>query len=217
MTDYNLAEESKKIWQTLSKLNVNEFTEKKGHLTYLSWAFAYRTMMDHFPDMQILWYTFRDSDNLDRDVLFYPDRTASVHCAVTINGVRREMWLPVMDNRNNAVANPDARAISDTKMRCLVKCFALFGLGLYIFAGSDLPEDEKLELPSRVKTPEEAASFFKLVEDHLKKLKTKAEMKQFFRALDGQFSDLKELKDAEGRSAYEDLVKLFSTSSAKAK
>ena len=81
MTDYNLAEESKKIWATLSKLNVNEFTEKKGNLTYLSWAYAYRTMMDHFPDMQILWYTFRDSDNLDRDVLFYPDRTASaVRC-----------------------------------------------------------------------------------------------------------------------------------------
>ena len=217
MTDYNLAEESKKIWATLSKLNVNEFTEKKGNLTYLSWAYAYRTLMDHFPDMQILWYTFRDSDNLDRDVLFYPDRTASVHCAVTINGVRREMWLPVMDNRNNAVANPDARAISDTKMRCLVKCFALFGLGLYIFAGSDLPEEEKLELPARIKTAEEAASFFKIIEDHLKKLKTKAEMKQFFRALDTYFSDLKELKDAEGRSAYEDLVKLFSDFSSKAK
>jgi hypothetical protein len=217
VTDYNLAEESKKIWATLSKLNVNEFTEKKGHLTYLSWAFAYRTMMDHFPDMQITWYTFRDSDNLDRDVLFYPDRTASVHCAVTINGVRREMWLPVMDNRNNAVANPDARAISDTKMRCLVKCFALFGLGLYIFAGSDLPEEEKLDLPSRVQTPEECAIFFHAIDEHLKKLKTKAEMKQFFRTLEGHFSDLKELKDAEGRSAYEDLVKIFSTSSAKAK
>lgn len=217
MTEYNLAEESKKVWQTLSKLNVNEFTEKKGNLTYLSWAYAYKTMMDHFPDMQILWYTFRDSDNLDRDVLFYPDRTASVHCAVTINGVRREMWLPVMDNRNNAVANPDARAISDTKMRCLVKCFALFGLGLYIFAGSDLPEEEKLELPPRVKTTEEAASFFKIVEDHLRKLKTKAEMKQFFRALDSYFSDLKELKDGEGRSGYEDLVKLFSDFSSKAK
>lgn len=217
MTEYNLAEESKKIWATLSKLNVNEFTEKKGNLTYLSWAYAYKTMMDHFPDMQILWYTFRDGDNLDRDVLFYPDRTASVHCAVTINGVRREMWLPVMDNRNNAVANPDARAISDTKMRCLVKCFALFGLGLYIFAGSDLPEDEKLELPSRVKTHEESKVFFDAVTGHLGKLKTKAEMKQFFRALDNYFSDLKELKDGEGRSAYEDLVKLFSDFSSKAK
>lgn len=217
MSEYNLAEESKKIWATLSKLNVNEFTEKKGNLTYLSWAYAYKTMMDHFPDMQILWYTFRDSDNLDRDVLFYPDRTASVHCAVTINGVRREMWLPVMDNRNNAVANPDARAISDTKMRCLVKCFALFGLGLYIFAGSDLPEDEKLELPSRVKTQEESKVFFDAVTGHLGKLKTKAEMKQFFRALDNYFSDLKELKDGEGRSAYEDLVKLFSDFSSKAK
>jgi len=213
----NKIDEAKKIWQTLSKLNVNEFTEKKGNLTYLSWAYAYKTMMDHFPDMHILWYTFRDSDNLDRDVLFYPDRTASVHCAVTINGVRREMWLPVMDNRNNAVANPDARAISDTKMRCLVKCFALFGLGLYIFAGSDLPEDEKFEWTGRVKTDEEAAAFFAAVQAHLAKLKTKAEIKQFFRQLEGQFSDLKELVSADGVSGYDSLVRIFSDVSSKAK
>jgi hypothetical protein len=53
-----------------------------------------------------------------------------------------EMQLPVMDNRNNAISKPDARKISDAQMRCLAKCIACFGIGLYIYAGEDLPEDE---------------------------------------------------------------------------
>lgn len=209
--------EAKKIWQTLSKLNVNEFTEKKANLTYLSWAWAYRTMMDHYPDMQIVWYTFRDVDGLDRDVLFYPDRTASVHCAVIINGVRREMWLPVMDNRNNAVANPDARAVSDTKMRCLVKCFALFGLGLYIFAGSDLPQEDKFEFESAVKDSSTFSAFVEAVTSHCKKLKTKPELNAFFKQLDPFFSDLREFKNEDGSSGYDDLVKVFRKFADKAK
>jgi hypothetical protein len=55
------------------------------------------------------------------------------------------MWLPVMDFRHKAIANPDARAISDAKMRCMVKCFALFGLGHYIYAGEDLPPGDDNE------------------------------------------------------------------------
>jgi hypothetical protein len=51
-----------------------------------------------------------------------------------------KMQLPVMDNRNNAIANPDARKISDATMRCLAKCIACFGIGLYIYAGEDLPQ-----------------------------------------------------------------------------
>jgi len=201
--------EAKKIWQTLSKLNVNEFTEKKANLTYLSWAWAYQQMMNHYPDMQIIWYTFRDVDGLDRDVLFYPDRTASVHCAVIINEVRKEMWLPVMDNRNNAVANPDARAISDTKMRCLVKCFSLFGLGLYIFAGSDLPQEDKFEWKGRVKTPDEFTKLVDMLDEHAKKLKTKQEFNALFKQLEPVFSDLREMKDEGGSTGYDAIVALF--------
>jgi hypothetical protein len=53
-----------------------------------------------------------------------------------------KMQLPVMDNRNNAIVNPDARKISDASMRCLAKCIATFGIGLYIYAGEDLPTGE---------------------------------------------------------------------------
>lgn len=213
----NYAERSAKIWQTLSKLNVNEHTEKKGHLTYLSWAWAYQTMMDHFPDMRIVWSTFRDVDGMDRDVLYYPDRTCSVHCSVIIDGITKHMWLPVMDNRNNAVANPDARAISDTKMRCLVKCFAMFGLGLYIFAGSDLPQEEPLEIPERIKSPEDHQVFLKEVEKKAGKIKAKTELNAFFRSLEPWFSDLREIVDEEGVTGYDDLVKKFKLYATKVK
>jgi hypothetical protein len=66
--------------------------------------------------------------------------TAMVHTSVTINGLRRDCLLPVMDNRNNAVKNPDARKVSDAIMRCMTKAIAMHGLGLYIYAGEDLPE-----------------------------------------------------------------------------
>ncbi len=63
-----------------------------------------------------------------------------VNIKVDICGNVRPMWLPVMDHKNNAIQNPDQRKISDTRMRALTKCLALFGLGHYIYAGEDLPE-----------------------------------------------------------------------------
>jgi len=73
----------------------------------------------------------------------HEDGTVTVHCTIVIDTYARHMWLPVMDHRGRAIVRPDARAISDNKMRCMVKCLALFGLGLYIYAGEDLPSAEK--------------------------------------------------------------------------
>jgi len=67
------------------------------------------------------------------------------------------MWLPVMDNRNNPIKNPNSRQVSDTTMRCLVKCLALFGLGHYIYAGEDLP-DTTTEEPQESRTTAHTAS-----------------------------------------------------------
>ncbi len=122
-----------RVWETLSAINVNEHTEKKGNLTYLSWAWAWQTLMENYPNSL---YEFEPPVN-------YDDGTAEVWVTVTITegeeAIFRRMWLPVMDHRNKAVANPDSRAISDTRMRCLVKCLAMFGLGHYIYAGEDVP------------------------------------------------------------------------------
>ena len=132
---------AKEIWNTLSQINVNEHTEEKGGLTYLSWAWAWTMMMDHYPDLTVTWHGMKDENGVMRDITTYAGGTASVSCDVTIGDIRRDMWLPIMDYKNKAIVNPDSRAISDAKQRCLTKCFGIFGLGCYLYAGSDLPRD----------------------------------------------------------------------------
>lgn len=120
------------IWDTLSRIDVNNHTEKKGKLTYLSWAWAWQELMARFPDTS---YSFTDRQ--------LPDGTVEVTCnmVITVGGesVARMMWLPVMDNRNNPIQNPNAFQLNTAKMRCLTKCISMYGLGSYIYAGEDLP------------------------------------------------------------------------------
>ena len=124
-----------KIWQTLSRVDCSSHIEKKGNLTYLSWAWALGIMMEHYPEME---FYIADPE-------VQPDGTMLVNVIVTIGNMTRKMWLPVMDNRNKPVANPNAFQINSTRMRCLTKCFALFGLGHYIYAGEDLPPSDEPE------------------------------------------------------------------------
>ena len=123
------------IWDTLSKIDCSKHIEKKGNLTYLSWAWAYGIMMRNYPEMQ--FYIADDEVQQDGTIL--------VNVIVTIGDMTRKMWLPVMDHRNKPVANPNAFQINSTRMRCLTKCFALFGLGHYIYAGEDLPPSDETE------------------------------------------------------------------------
>jgi hypothetical protein len=117
-------------FNTLRKINVSENIEKKGNLSYLSWTYAVDTLLQQDP--QATWE--------------FPEPrvwndTVMVFCNVTAFGKTMRMQLPVMDNRNNAIKSPDTRKISDATMRCLAKCIATFGIGLYIYAGEDLPDD----------------------------------------------------------------------------
>ena len=111
-------------------------------------------MMDHYPDLIVKWHGMTDENGVTRDTTTYPGGTASVSCNITIGDVRRDMWLPVMDYKNKAIVDPDSRAISDAKQRCLTKCFGIFGLGCYLYAGSDLPRDTtSSEVAPKKKTP----------------------------------------------------------------
>jgi len=125
-----------RIWADLSAINVNEHVQKKGNLSYLSWTWAWSTLMSKYPES---YYIF-DDRKLD-------DGSMMVECVLTVHDgeevATRTMWLPVMDHKNKAIINPDTRALSDTRMRCLVKCLAMFGLGFYIYAGEDIPTAEK--------------------------------------------------------------------------
>lgn len=125
----------------LLKINVNDHTERKGNLTYLSWAWAWAEVLKIDP--VAVWHAY-ETDGLP--VMYLKDDTAMVRVGVTINGNHKSCVLPVMDNRNRAIQNPDAFAVNTAIMRCLAKAIAMHGLGLYIYAGEDLPEGEKPEL-----------------------------------------------------------------------
>ena len=112
----------------LSAINVNSHTEKKGSLTYLSWPFAVSELLKADPLANWMW----------GEPVKYGD-TMMVTCTVTAFGIARTIHLPVMDNRNKAISNPDAFSVNTAQMRCLVKAIATHGLGLYIYAGEDLP------------------------------------------------------------------------------
>jgi hypothetical protein len=126
-----------KTFNELRLINVNEHTEKKGNLTYLSWTWAVDQLLIN--DSTATWQFL--------EPLEY-NKSMMVRTEVTAFGKTLGMQLPVMDNRNNAIVSPDARKISDSQMRCLAKNIACFGIGLYIFAGSDLPDEEIADLTS---------------------------------------------------------------------
>jgi hypothetical protein len=119
----------------LLKINVNNHIEKKGNLSYLSWAWAWAEVLKIDP--QAKWVAHEWND---RPAMFLPDGTAMVKVSVTINDDTKTCVLPVMNNRNQAIQNPDAFAVNTATMRCMAKAIAMFGLGLYIYAGEDLPE-----------------------------------------------------------------------------
>jgi len=141
------------IWKALSKIDCNDKTMEKGGLTYLPWNQAVTYMMDNYPEYSVKWHGTTDENNVTRDVTYYEGGTAMVNCSVTIGEVKRECWLPVMDYKNKAIAHPSSRDISDAKQRCLVKCFALFGLGIYIYRGDAVPEDATPVTPVTPVTP----------------------------------------------------------------
>ena len=129
----------KDVWDNLSKIDCSDKVEKKMNLSYLSWAWAWGVLQDNYPQATYLFY---QGEN-DIPYVQYPDGTAEVRCRVSIDNLTREMTLSVMDNRNNAIQNPNSRQVNDTKMRCLVKCLAMWGLGHFLYAGEDTPSSDK--------------------------------------------------------------------------
>ena len=130
-------------FQTLNNINVNGKTEKKGNLTYLSWPFAWGEIKKLHPDATYTIYENADGWNYHTD-----GRTAWVKTGVTICGIEHIEYLPVMDNRNNSIPleKITSRNVNDAIQRSITKACARHGLGLYIYAGEDLPEIVR-ELP----------------------------------------------------------------------
>lgn len=118
-------------YKELRKIDVGDHVEKKNGLSYLSWSWAVDTLLQHDP---MATWEFPEPK--------YYGETVMVFCEVNAFGKTMKMHLPVMDYKNQAVKNPDSRKISDSQMRCLAKCIACFGIGLYLYSGEDLPSDD---------------------------------------------------------------------------
>jgi len=116
----------------LRKINVNDNTEKKGRFTYLSWAWAVDQLLQLDP---MATWEYKEPMKFGDSMM--------VFCTVTAFGKSMTAQLPVMNNQNKSMLNPDSFAVNTAMQRCLAKAIALHGLGLYIYAGEDLPEDEE--------------------------------------------------------------------------
>lgn len=189
----------KSVFSTLNAINVNGHTEKKNtgsaELTYLSWPWAWAEVKKLYPDASYTIY--RDDQN--RPYIEDSDFGLMCYTTVTINGQTHDMWLPVMDGANKAmkrtpytyqVWNRNTRQwqekqvaaatmfdINKTIMRCLVKNLAMFGLGLYIYAGEDLPEngEETSQLPKAEEGPtqDELQEAFEMIKPNIESAPTK--------------------------------------------
>lgn len=134
------------IFKTLSEINVNNHTEKKGKFTYLSWAFAWAELKKKYPTATAKVY----HDENTNMPYFASKAGVIVKVGVIVGDLEHINYLPVMDFRNAAILPEKVTMmnINKTIQRCTVKAIALHGLGLYIYAGEDLPEEPEKELPS---------------------------------------------------------------------
>jgi hypothetical protein len=220
----------------LLKLNVQDHVEKKNGLTYLSWAWAWAEALKADPTATFHVDTFQRADGT---TIPYMDinGTAMVWVRTTLFSKEMTCMLPVMDHRNKPIQNPDAFQVNTAIMRCLTKCLAMHGLGLYIYAGEDLPEDDGVVPPPKpkaepkaekppakmegeagrfqitVKTKPDATptDFINIVSEMavvaLEQAKSQADVMEIFKVNRALFDKMKAI-DAE---CYKDLMEAFTT------
>ena len=143
-------------FNTLNSINVNGKTEKKNGLTYLSWAWAWGEVKKIFPDANYTIYENAQGWNYHTD-----GRTCWVKTGVTINGLEHIEYLPVMDFRNASIPADKVTSFDVNKaiQRSLTKAVARHGLGLYIYAGEDLPEEAQAEADAQRRAEEDDKIF----------------------------------------------------------
>jgi ssDNA-binding Zn-finger/Zn-ribbon topoisomerase 1 len=137
-------EAKKSVFEVLNAVNCNEHTEKKNGLTYLSWAWAWAEVKKRYPSATYTIYENKDG------LLYHTDgKTAWVKTGVTIEGIELIEYLPVMNYKNESISLDRLTSfdVNKTVQRSLTKACARHGLGLYIYAGEDLPEEEQPEKP----------------------------------------------------------------------
>lgn len=151
----------KNYFEILNAINVSGKTEKKGNLTYLSWAWAWGELKKIHPDATYTIYENSEGWNYHTD-----GKTAWVKTGVTVNGIENIEYLPIMDFRNNSIPVDKVTStdVNKTIQRSLTKAVARHGLGLYIYAGEDLPEEERQDFNKEIISAKEANALKKMLE-----------------------------------------------------
>jgi hypothetical protein len=160
----------------LLTLNVNEHTEKKANLTYLSWAWAWAEALKADAKASFKVEMFGDKCFMDIN------GTAMVWVTVTMFDKPMTCQLPVMDHRNKAIVNPDAFQVNTAIMRCMTKALSLHGLGLYIYNGDDLPSFIE---PESTIEPDTMTDLFAAIENATTQDELKVAYKVAYAACDG--------------------------------
>ena len=163
-------------FEMLQSINCNGHTEKKGGLTYLSWAWAWQMVKKNFPDAFYTIYENKDGLNYHTD-----GRTCWVKTGVTVNGLEHIEYLPVMDYKNNSIplAKVTSTDVNKSIQRSLTKACARHGLGLYIYAGEDLPAGEAEAVKEQMDVAVEEALLA------VKEAKTREELVRLWEELTG--------------------------------
>ena len=125
------------VWNTLSAVDVNKYAEKKNGFTYLSWAWAWSMLKDHYPDATYHKHIFNGLP-----YMLDPNGYGYVQVTVTVPSLDSSCTeiMPVLNHANKPIQNPDSFEVNKSLQRCLAKAIAALGLGAYLFQGEDLPQ-----------------------------------------------------------------------------
>lgn len=205
------------VFETLNSINVNDKTEKKNGLTYLSWAWAWGETKKVYPNAIYTIYENKDGWNY-----FTDGKTCWVKTGVTIEDLEHIEYLPVMDYRNKSITLDNVTSFDVNKaiQRSLTKALARHGLGLYIYAGEDLPDGEeepKAEPKVEPKATKEVIKLSKVTEQNITKL-----IEQYSTMRNGNSNELtkyylqkcnvkslSELTEEQGKLIVKELIKLI--------
>ena len=132
-----MSKEKKSVWATLSAIDVNDKTEDKNGMTYLSWAWAWGKLKENYPEA-----TFKKHTHDGMAYIKDEKGNAFVEVTVTVEGISATELFPVLNYSNKPIQNPNAFEVNTALQRGLAKAIAYHGLGHYIYAGEDLPQSD---------------------------------------------------------------------------
>lgn len=128
---------TKSVFDTLHSVNVNDEKKSKGGMAYVPWTAAVEHLLKNYPSA-----TWQVKEREDGAPFFKTELGVFVKVGVTVDGIERTQVHPVLDGRNKPIDNPNSFDVNRAIQRCLAKAIALHGLGLYVYAGEDLPDIE---------------------------------------------------------------------------